>query len=107
MNDLAGLARIRQLLNSGLETDWRHRPRDSEEVAALTARLEAIDDDDLERKLVTAGFLPTPYVPSDGETEANHACVTCIYYETHKKFCSAPALMLPVLAQWSCALWRM
>jgi hypothetical protein len=107
MSDDARLARIEGLLKSGLQTEWKQRAYDTEQIDALTGRLAKLSDDDVEQKLVIAGFLATPYVPSEGETDAVQACTTCIYFASHNQFCAAPQLRLPVKAQWSCVLWRM
>ena len=96
--------RLRALLTSGLETEWRERAYASEAVNLLVARLQAIAPDDHASLLRVAGFRPEPYVAPDDDIA--QACETCMYYGVHRRFCELPELRLPVEPEWSCVLWR-
>ena len=95
-------ATIARMLASGLETEVWPRAGTSEEVNAIVARLQVEAGDDLEKKLVIAGF--TDHTIEADEIE--QPCETCMYYKVHAKFCDLPELMLPVEPEWSCRLWR-
>ena len=96
---------LRALLESGLETQWRHRADSSDAVNAVVAKLQELEPTDYQGKLVTAGFTPKPYVsPEEGDIE--QSCATCMYFERHRQFCDLPELKLPVMPDWSCVLWR-
>ncbi len=95
-------ARIAALLKGGLETEVWPRAETSEQVNEIVARLKTEAGDDLERKLVIAGF--TDHVIEADEIE--QPCETCMYYLVHRHFCELPELMLPVEPHWSCRLWR-
>ena len=100
------LARIDRLLADGLQTRWSRRAYASNDVNALCGRLQTLAADDLEAKLVAAGFLRTPYVDGDDADGIEQSCATCMYFERHRRFCALPELQLPVEAKWSCTLWR-
>lgn len=106
MSDAAVLARIDRLLAQGLQTDLAHRAYTSEEVAAICRRLQILPADDLEAKLVAAGFMRWPFVHPDDEDGIAQSCATCMYFERHRRFCALPELKLPVEPEWSCILWR-
>ena len=93
--------RIAGLLAGGLDTDWRIRADDSERFHAVTAALRAAGGD-LAAKLRIAGFTAHP-VPHEG---IDQSCESCMYYLVHRRFCALPEIDLPVLAEWSCNVWR-
>ncbi|MGX0879043.1 hypothetical protein ACSSV4_003750 [Roseovarius sp. MBR-154] len=95
-------ATIAGMLATGLETEVWPRAETSETVNAIVARLRVEAGDDLEKKLVIAGF--TDHTVEAEEIE--QPCETCMYYKVHAKFCDLPELMLPVEPEWSCRLWR-
>lgn len=97
---------VRDLLRSGLKTEAEPRAYTGEEVQRIIARLRAIPDADVGRKLVTAGFTLAPYVPPDGDGDLAQSCKTCMYYVVHRRFCDLPELRVPVEKDWSCRLWR-
>ena len=89
-------------LAAGLMTEAWPRAETAEDVNAIVARLQKDAGDDLEAKLVVAGF--TDHVVEADEIE--QPCETCMYYLVHRRFCELPELMLPVEPTWSCRLWR-
>jgi hypothetical protein len=93
---------IEASLASGLKTEVWPRAETAEMVNAFVARLRSEAADDLEKKLVIAGF--TDHTIEMDELE--QLCETCMYYLVHRKFCDLPELMLPVEPHWSCRLWR-
>lgn len=101
--DLDALRRkIAERLATGLQTEVWPRAGTGEEVNAIVTRLRVEAGDDLDRKLVIAGF-------TDHTIEAEdmpQPCETCMYYKVHARFCDLPELMLPVEPEWSCRLWR-
>jgi hypothetical protein len=100
------LARIEGLLAGGLVTSWEARAYSSEDINAVTARLQALDSEDLPGRLAVAGFTATPYVAPGDEDGIEQSCATCMYFEHHRGWCNLPELMLPVKPAWSCILWR-
>lgn len=102
MDDDKIRAKIADMLSSGLETEVWPRAGTSEEVNEIVARLQVEAGDDLEKKLVIAGF--TDHTIEADEIE--QPCETCMYYKVHAKFCDLPELMVPVEPEWSCRLWR-
>ena len=102
MDDEKVRARIADMLASGLETEVWPRAGTSEEVNEIVARLQVEAGDDLEKKLIVAGF--TDHTIEADEIE--QPCETCMYYKVHAKFCELPELMVPVEPEWSCRLWR-
>ena len=89
-------------LKSGLETEAWPRAETSELVNEVVARLQNEAGDDLTQKLVVAGV--TDHVVEADDIE--QSCETCMYYLIHRQFCELPELMIPVLPEWSCRLWR-
>tara|TARA_R110000744_G_C19369124_1_gene562265 strand:+ start:5045 stop:5356 length:312 start_codon:yes stop_codon:yes gene_type:complete len=102
MDDDETRATIAEMLASGLETEVWPRAGTSEEVNEIVARLQVEAGQDLEKKLVIAGF--TDHTIEADEIE--QPCETCMYYKVHAKFCDLPELMVPVEPEWSCRLWR-
>ena len=102
MDDDKTRATIAEMLASGLETEVWPRAGTSEEVNEIVARLQVEAGDNLEKKLVIAGF--TDHTIEADEIE--QPCETCMYYKVHAKFCELPELMVPVEPEWSCRLWR-
>jgi hypothetical protein len=100
------LEQIEGLLGAGLVTQWRERAYTSEDVNNACRRLQALAADDVQGRLVLAGFTTTPYVAPDDTDQIEQSCATCMYFERHREFCALPELMLPVRPQWSCVLWR-
>ena len=95
-------ARIARMLAAGLETEIWPRAGTSEMVNRIVGRLRTEAGDDLEGKLVIAGFSDHTVTAEDME----QPCETCMYYLVHRKFCELPELDLPVEPHWSCRLWR-
>jgi hypothetical protein len=95
-------ARLRTMLEDGLESEIEPRAYSHGEVLALVSRLQRVDPNDIEEKLKVAGFTVTPY----GDADDEQSCETCMYYQVHRKFCELPELLLPVESHWSCRLWR-
>lgn len=93
---------IAAMLAGGLETEVWPRAGTSDEVNTIVRRLQVEAGDDLERKLVVAGFTDHTIVADDME----QPCETCMYFKVHARMCDLPELMLPVEPQWSCRLWR-
>lgn len=93
---------IADKLASGLKTEVFPRAETSKMVNAIIGRLRDQASDNLDRKLIIAGF--TDHVIEAGDIE--QPCETCMYYQVHHKFCDLPELMLPVEPEWSCRLWR-
>lgn len=106
MEEPALLAHIETLMADGLATAWKTRAYTFDDVSAVTARLQALAPDDLQGRLVVAGFTPVPYVAPDDEDGIEQSCATCMYFERHRGWCNLAELMLPVKAAWSCILWR-
>ncbi|MBA4326095.1 MAG: hypothetical protein C0426_13990 [Rhodobacter sp.] len=101
--DLDALRRkIAERLATGLQTEVWPRAGTGEEVNAIVTRLRVEAGDDLDRKLVIAGFTDHTVVAED----MPQPCETCMYYKVHARFCDLPELMLPVEPHWSCRLWR-
>lgn len=103
MMDMDALRRsIAGRLSAGLQTEVWPRAETSEEVNAIVNRLQLEAGDDLDKKLIIAGF-------TDHTIEAEgmpQPCETCMYYKVHARCCDLPELMLPVEPAWSCRLWR-
>lgn len=93
---------IGKRLSAGLKTEIWPRAETSDDVAVIIRRLRVEAAGDLEKKLVIAGFTDHVIV-ADG---LEQPCGTCMYYQTHARFCELPELMLPVEPTWSCRLWR-
>lgn len=94
--------KIAERLAAGLKTEVWPRAGTSEEVNAIVNRLRVEAGDDLDRKLIIAGFTDHTVAAED----MPQPCETCMYYKVHARFCDLPELMLPVEAHWSCRLWR-
>ena len=92
---------IRALLTGGLVTEIFPRADTHEEVQAIVARLQVVDDD-LKARLVIGGFTLDP-IMHDG---IEQACETCMYYKVHRRYCELPEFELAVEPEWSCRLWR-
>lgn len=92
-------------LRGGLATDCAQRAYDDADVRRVVAALQAIDGNNIDAKLKTAGFTLDPYLHPDAP-EIEQACHTCMYYEPHRRYCNLPELKLGVEPQWSCILWR-
>jgi len=75
-------------------------------VNATIARLQALPPQDVQDRLVTAGFTDHAYVAADDADGIEQACATCMYFERHRGLCDLPELGLPVKPEWSCILWR-
>ena len=95
----------RKALLGGLETRWRERAYDDADVRRTVAELQGVAADRLEDKLRIAGFTLSPYVGAE-EPGIEQACRTCMYYESHRRYCNLPELKLGVEPEWSCVLWR-
>ncbi|MEW5834431.1 MAG: hypothetical protein ACOZJZ_23335 [Pseudomonadota bacterium] len=96
---------VRKALLGGLETRWRERAYEDADVRRTVAELQAVETGRLEDKLRIAGFTLSPYVGEEAP-EIEQACRTCMYYESHRKYCNLPELRLGVEPEWSCVLWR-
>jgi len=104
-DDTAQRERIAELLDGGLRTESAGRAYDDRQIAARLARLRSLAPVDLAGKLVAAGFTLEGF-RDPADHDLSQACSTCMYYETHRRFCALPELMLPVEPAWSCVLWR-
>ena len=100
--DKALLEHLESRLAGGLEPEIEPRAYSHEEVLEVVGRLQKLDSNDYDAKLVVGGFTLEPY----GVGEDEQACDTCMYYQVHREFCELPELMLPVGPKWSCRLWR-
>ncbi|MBY0362104.1 MAG: hypothetical protein K2X45_09375 [Phreatobacter sp.] len=93
---------IAERLALGLKTEVWPRAETSADVNAIVRRLQVEAKDDLDKKLIIAGFTDHVIVAEGLE----QPCETCMYYQVHARFCDLPELMLPVEPNWSCRLWR-
>ena len=93
-------AKIGQILADGLETQLEPFPETHKEFGELLYELRDLPPDDLEGKLVLAGFADKPY----GTDQMR--CLECMYYLVHRKWCDLPELAVPVEPEWYCRLWR-
>jgi hypothetical protein len=98
-------AQIAKALKAGLPTDWRARAYEDADVRRIVAALQALPSYALEARLRLAGFTLEPYVHPDAP-EIEQSCSTCMYYESHRRYCNLPELKLGVEPEWSCVLWR-
>jgi len=96
---------IAEALAHGPETDWRHRAYDDSDVRRVVAALQALAPGDLAGRLRIAGFTLEPYA-AEADPEIEQSCRTCMYYESHRRYCNLPELKLGVEPGWSCVLWR-
>jgi hypothetical protein len=94
------LDKITKLLASGLKTKTEPFPETEKEFGEILNELRELSPDDLEGKLVIAGFLNHPY------GEEQYRCMECMYYLVHRKWCDLPELAVPVEPDWWCRLWR-
>ena len=85
-----------------IDTQVEPRAYSHEEILDVVSQLQQLSSDDYDSKLIISGFTLVPY----GEGDDEQACETCMYYQTHRKFCELPELMIPVEKNWSCRLWR-
>lgn len=98
-SDAEVLATIAAKLRGGLVTQMEPFPETEREFGQILDELRAIPDD-LERRLVIAGFSDKPYGPEQ------QRCMECMYYLVHRRWCDLPELSVPVDPQWWCRLWR-
>lgn len=103
MDDDALREKLGKMLADGLKTDWETRAYDSQQVAAVINKLQHLEKDDWEQKLVITGFTLEPY---GDDPDISQSCETCMYYLKHRKYCELPELDCPVEPEWSCILWR-
>lgn len=96
------LDHLESRLAGDLAPEIEPRAYSHEEILEVVGRLQKLDPNDYDAKLVIGGFTLEPY----GEGEDEQACDTCMYYQVHREFCELPELMLPVGPKWSCRLWR-
>ena len=105
--DDASRARIVKLLSGGaINPPWTERALSQETFDATIRALQNLSPGDLVGKLVVGGFTLRPYVLAGDDSGIEHSCMTCLYYERHRRFCNLPELMLPVEPEWSCIVWR-
>lgn len=96
---------IANALARGLGTDWQARAYSDAEIRRVVDALQALAPDDVEGRLRLGGFTLEPYV-GDEDPEIEQSCRTCMYYESHRRYCNLPELKLGVEPDWSCILWR-
>ena len=96
---------LRGLLQGGLATAWKQRAYTDVEVRRVVAALQDLAPDDMAGRLRVAGFTLAAYVGAE-DPEIEQACSTCMYFETHRRYCNLPELKLGVEPEWSCILWR-
>ncbi len=96
---------IAAALQGRLVTNSRQRAYSDAEIRRVIDALQALAPDDLESRLRVAGFTLQPFV-GDEDPEIEQACGTCMYFESHRRWCSLPELKLGVEPDWSCILWR-
>lgn len=92
-------------LRRGLVTGWQQRAYTDADIRRTTDALQALKSDDVLGRLRVAGFTLNPYVGEE-QPEIEQSCSTCMYYESHRRYCNLPELKLGVEPQWSCVLWR-
>ncbi len=92
--------RISDLLAAGLDTQTEPFPETEKEFGKILDQLRDLAPEDLEGKLVIAGFVDHPY----GEDQQR--CLECMYYLVHRRWCDLPELAVPVEPEWWCRLWR-
>jgi len=100
------LVQIEQHLAAGLATDWATRAYTDVAIHVVRERLSQLPPNDLQARLVVAGFTLAPFVPDGDADDIEQSCATCMYFDAHRPWCDLPELMLPVRAEWSCILWR-
>lgn len=94
------LRTISGLLQNGLMTKTEPFPDTEREFAQILDELRALEPDDIEGRLVVAGFVDHPYGPDQ------QRCQECIYFLVHRKWCDIPEVSLPAEPDWWCRLWR-
>ncbi len=102
MDDFETRKAIATTLASDLKTEVWPRAETGDQVNSIVSRLQQEAGDDLEKKLIIAGFTNYTIEVEDFE----QPCETCMYFKVHARFCDLPELMLPVEPEWSCRLWR-
>jgi hypothetical protein len=98
-------AAVADALRRGLATHWQQRAYSDVEIRRIVDALQALAPDDVEGRLRLGGFTLKPYV-GDEDPEIEQSCSTCMYYESHHRYCNLPELKLGVEPDWSCILWR-
>lgn len=96
---------IGAVLADGLVARRQQRAYGDTSIRRVVDKLQALAPDNLLGRLRVAGFTPTPYV-DEQVPEIEQSCSTCMYYETHRRYCNLPELKLGVEPEWSCILWR-
>jgi hypothetical protein len=94
------LEKITKLLAGGLKTKTEPFPENDRQFAEILSELREVPPDQIESKLVIAGFVDHPF----GEDQ--YRCMECMYYLVHRKWCDLPELAVPVEPDWWCRLWR-
>lgn len=97
---VALLAQIASLLATDLKTTIEPFPQTDKEFAEIARGIRRLDPDDIEGKLIAAGFLNHP----NGRDQMR--CRECNYYLIRRKWCDLPEIALPVEPDWWCRLWR-
>ena len=92
-------------LRRGLTTGWKQRAYTDADIRRAIEALQALKPDDVLGRLRVAGFTLEPYVGEE-LPEIEQSCSTCMYYESHRRYCNLPELKLGVEPHWSCVLWR-
>jgi hypothetical protein len=92
--------KITKLLAGGLKTKTEPFPENDKQFAEILNELREILPENIEKKLVIAGFVDHPF----GEDQ--YRCMECMYYLVHRKWCDLPELAVPVEPEWWCRLWR-
>jgi hypothetical protein len=98
-------AAIADTLARGLATEWQQRAYNDAEIRRVVDALQALTPDDLAGRLRLGGFTLEPYV-GDEDPEIEQSCSTCMYFESHRRWCNLPELKLGVEPEWCCVLWR-
>ena len=91
---------IAKRLENGLDTMTEPFPETEKEFAQILDELRVLDSDDIDGRLMIAGFVNHPYGPDE------QRCQECIYYLVHRKWCDIPEVSLPCEPDWWCRLWR-
>ena len=98
-------AAIADALQRGLATEWRQRAYSDAEIRRVVDALQALSPTDLQGRLRLGGFTLEPYVGAE-DPEIEQSCSTCMYFESHRRYCNLPELKLGVEPDWCCILWR-
>jgi hypothetical protein len=91
---------IASRLESGLVTQTEPFPSTTRLFDGVLTQLRQLDPQDLDGKLVIAGFVDHPFGPD------RQRCMECMYFLVHRKWCDLPELSVPVEPDWWCRLWR-